>query len=82
MNPQSNYDYPDLRERVAILENNHNGLKETVSELKGSVKELTQVASGLKESMDKGRGILYTIGGISGGVGAAVSAFVSNILHK
>jgi hypothetical protein len=60
-------DITNLRERVSRIEGDQINLKE-------DVRELTAVIAGLKESIDRGRGILYAASSISGGVGAAVAS--------
>jgi predicted nuclease with TOPRIM domain len=62
-----------LAEAVTEVRIEHARLRESVDHLAKSVSELSGVVQGLRDNMNKGRGALMLLGGVSAAAGGLIS---------
>ena len=69
----------ELRENVAQLREHRAAQEEALGNLADDVKALTEAVASLKTTIDRSRGALYVISGVSGAIGIIASGIVEFI---
>jgi predicted nucleic acid-binding Zn-ribbon protein len=75
-------DIRDLHDEVTMLRESKAAQQVTLEHIEETVQRLTEAVTELTSTLDKSRGALYVISGVSGAVGAVVAWLAGGLFHK